>query len=116
MYKRILAIYLGVVGVLVCFFNDLYAEPINLHMSAVVLAIQILFIILLIIIKPYKQSLKVHTFGLLLNATMYLLFLVVINIINYVDNFTTETYLIFGFFVTFLCSVSIILTILRLYY
>jgi len=57
----------------------------KIYCSAIVLGIQLVHLIVVIIINPYKQSLKIHTVGMILNNLFYLVFLVVINFINYLN-------------------------------
>jgi hypothetical protein len=54
-------------------------------MSAVVTFIHIIYFLLINFkINPYKDSLKIHKIGLILQHLIYLLFLILINLINYV--------------------------------
>jgi hypothetical protein len=51
----------------------------------IVLFIQLAYILFINSkLKPYQNSLKVHQIGLLLQHLIYLLFLILINLINYI--------------------------------
>ena len=81
-YKNLLFIYLFIVGFLIFFCNCKMIGPV--YFSATVLALHTIFMLALIRIQPYKQSLKVHTVTLIFNNLMVLVFLAVINLLNYV--------------------------------
>jgi hypothetical protein len=54
-------------------------------MSIIVIFIQLVYILLINLkINPYKNSLKVHQIGLLLQQLIYFVFLIQINLINYI--------------------------------
>jgi hypothetical protein len=83
-YKQVLFVYLLVIGLIVCFFNSKKVGPV--YFSAIALAVHIVFMLVLIKIKPYKQSLKVHTVTLFINNGVVLAFLIVINLLNYLED------------------------------
>ena len=83
-YKRSLFSYLVIIGVIVVFYNN--CNLFELPMSIFVLALHLTYICILISINPYKKSLKIHTVGLFINNLVYLVFLIVINLINLVKN------------------------------
>jgi hypothetical protein len=85
-------------------------------MSVLVLIIQILYTLTLIVIHPYKQSLRVHTITLLIYQVVYIVFLIGINLINLVNDLDELFILSLGYFITGCCGLLIVLTGLRLYY
>lgn len=99
---------------MIFFSNQFYKS--RIYCSAIVLAVQILHLITIIIIMPYKQSLKIHTIGLFISNLIYLGFLIIINVINYVDNMDDKLILFIGYGITASCGVSIIVSIIRTYY
>jgi hypothetical protein len=113
-YKRLLLVYLLVIGTMVLFFNNvsIFAIP----LSVIILILQIAYTIALIIIHPYKQSLRVHTVTLLINQIVYLVFLFFINLINFVKEMDETLIMILGYFITGCCGILMIFTVLRLYY
>ena len=113
-YKKALFIYLLVQGNLIFFFNNLtfWGVP----CSVLVLAVHLIFMISLILINPYRQSLRVHQICVLFSQTVYLVFISVINLINLVDDLSSLVILILAYFITFCCGFTMILTIVRLYY
>ena len=96
-------------GCLIIFFNNVtvFKTPISLF----VLAVQTAYTIALIAIHPYRQSLRVHTVTLLINQTVYIVFLVAINLINLVDSIDETLVLILGYFITGCCGLLIVLTV-----
>lgn len=50
------------------------------------LAIQVIHMGVIFVINPYKKPLKLHIIGLMLNNGIYLMFIIFINLINYVDD------------------------------
>jgi hypothetical protein len=68
-------------GFLLLFMEEIYYMKV--YSSVIVILIQIIHMIVIFCINPYKMSLKVHTIGMLLNNFIYLAFLVIINFINY---------------------------------
>lgn len=113
-YRRALFLYLLVIGLLVCFCNCKKIGPI--YFSVIVLAVHIVFMLALIKIKPYRQSLKVHTVTLFFNNGVVLVFLVVIYLLNYVEDLDEVFVLGFGFFLTGASGVILFLTFVRFYY
>lgn len=81
LYKRLLIVYLSIMGTLIFFFNNL--RIINFPLASVlVLVVSLGFIIILLKIKPYKQSLRIHQISIIIHHLLYAVFLVVINLIN----------------------------------
>ena len=80
MYKKLLFVYLCVIGGLIFLCNDLIIAYVP--MSAIVLSLHSIYSVALVVIKPYKQSLRIHSFALYINLTLVLVDLVVINMIN----------------------------------
>ena len=87
-----------------------------IYTSAIALFIHVVFIIILLFIHPYRQSLRVHSFTLIFNQLIYLGFLIVINLINYLEKLNEMVILMLAYFVCFCCACSIIMTGVRLYY
>lgn len=81
-YKRAFFIYLLVVGFLILFANDFRIIKI-VPMSVIVLLIHLIYVCMLAYINPYKLSLRIHTVGLFTCQGVYGMFLVFINIINF---------------------------------
>ena len=113
-YKRALLIYLLVQGNLIFFFNNLKFS--GVPCSVLVLVAHLIFMVSLIIINPYRQSLRVHQICVLFNQVVYLVFIIVINLINLVEDLNSLIILILAYFITFCCGVIMLLTIVRLYY
>jgi len=88
----------------------------KIYGSTIVLIIQIIHIINIFLINPYKQCLKVHTIGMMLNNAIYLVFLIIINFINYFDEINQTLMILLGYGMSTCCGISIIITIIRLYY
>lgn len=88
LYKRIVFVYLIVIGCVVFFLNDIQmAVP----ASAIALIIHLLYMLVVFKINPYKLSLRIHTVSLWLCQFLYLMFLVFINIINLLDTYSSQT-------------------------
>jgi hypothetical protein len=113
-YKRLLFVYLCLIGCLIFFCNTVKLGVV--HCSAVAMLLHIVFMVSLVRIHPYRQSLRVHTVSLLFNNTVLLVFLFVVNLINYVDGLDSLIILVLGYFVTVCCLFQILLTFVRLYY
>jgi amino acid transporter len=113
-YKKILVVYLSVTGSLICFCNNVVIA--NVPLSVLVLLLEIIYIIALLMIHPYKQSLRVHSITLLINQCVYLVFLIFINLINFVKGIDEILVLMMGYFITGCCGVLVLLTAVRLYY
>ena len=114
LYKKLLFVYLIVMGLLVFLYNDVKIHTIP--MSVVCLTVHTFYITLLIIIKPYKQALRIHSVTLYFNQFLYFVFLVVINLINLIDVIDDFLVLCFGYFVIGCVYLLILLTVVRLYY
>ncbi len=113
-YRMALFLYLLVIGLIVCFFNCKKMGPI--YFSVIALAVEIAFMLALIKIKPYRQSLKVHTVTLFFNNGVVLVFLIVINLLNYVKDLDEVYVLGLEFFFTGASGVVLFLTFVRFYY
>ncbi len=113
-YKRALFLYLLLFGFLIFFFNKI--KFLSISISAVMLLAQILFIIIIISINPYRQSLRIHTVTLLINHGVYTIFLVVLNIINFVEKVDEIIILGMGYLIMVSCFVVMVLSIIRIYY
>jgi len=96
------------------FFNDmtLYHLPI----SILILVLQVIYTLILVLIHPYRQSLRIHTVTLFINQGVYIVFLIAINLINLVNSLDEIFVLILGYFITGCCGMLMILTGVRLYY
>lgn len=113
-YKQVLFVYLLVIGLIVCSFNCKKVGPV--YFSGIALAVHIVFILALVKIKPYKQSLKVHTVTLFINNGVVLVFLIVINLLNYLEDLDEIFILGMGFLLTGVSGVVVFLTFVRFYY
>lgn len=82
-YHQLNFIYLIVVGFMIFLFNEILIFSV-IPISLFVLLIHISYMILIHRINPYQQSLNVHKYGLILCQFTYLVFLIVINFINFV--------------------------------
>jgi len=63
---------------------DIYIEN-TIYCSVIVMIVQLAHLIIIYFINPYQQSLKVHTFGMMFSNAILLIWLVAINLINYLD-------------------------------
>ncbi len=113
-YKSCLVLYLCVFGFLILFFNEVVVYKIP--MSMFVFVLQILYTIALVVVHPYRQSLRVHTVTLLINQVVYAVFLAFINLINMVDEIDEILVIMLGYFIKGCCGFLMILTGVRLYY
>lgn len=87
------------------------------HFSSIIaLVVHIAYIISLKIINPYKNYLKIHKYGLFACQFTYLIFILVINYINFFPQINEIYSLIIVFAILFACFAIIILTFIRLYY
>lgn len=84
LYKLGLFIYLMVIGVLITFFNTVNMN--DVPFSLLILFLQGFYTVFLIYVNPYKQTLKIHSVTLLINQIVYIVFLIVINLINFLKN------------------------------
>lgn len=84
LYKKLLFLYMCVIGSIVMFWNDVtfFKVPI----STLVMGLHSIYSVSLLFIQPYKQSLRIHAVALYLNQLVYFVFLAVINLINLVDH------------------------------
>jgi hypothetical protein len=73
-------------------------------------------LIALVKIDPYRQSLTIHKVGLIFSNTLFLVYLAVINLINYVKDLDNLVILLLGYVITFGCAVMMVMTLVRLYY
>jgi hypothetical protein len=85
-------------------------------MSIIVLAIHFIFTVTIMIIKPYKQSLRIHAVGLYLSLILYLVFLSVICLINMTDSIPDIIIIGLGYLILGSIGFLLILTVIRLYY
>jgi hypothetical protein len=103
------------VGIIIFFFNDLQIANL-IPISLFVLILNLGFILILLKIKPYKQSLRIHQVSLIINHLLYAVFMVIINLINFLDTIKEIIILCLGYFIAGCVGMLILLTILRLYY
>jgi hypothetical protein len=115
LYKRMLWVYLNLMGFLIFFFNHIKIGDL-IPVSVICLIVHLIFAIALPLIKPYKQSLRIHAVALYLNQALYFVFLVFINLINFVPDIDEFICLCMGYFVSGMVWLLIILTLVRLYY
>lgn len=113
-YKNLLFMYLFVAGIIIFFFSSKRVGPI--FCSAIVCGLHFVYLLALIKIRPYKQSLTVHTVTIFINNGIVMVFLIVINLLNYVDDLDEIVVIGLGFFLTGGCGLSLILSFIRFYY
>lgn len=114
-YKQIFFLYLFFMGFLIMFTNELRIIKI-VPMSAIVLLIHIIYVGMLIRVNPYKMSLRIHSVSLFACQGLYTMFLIFINLINFVPSIH-DTIILAVIFVIFGFSLFIvIITAVRLYY
>lgn len=84
-YKAFTMGYLFVVGVIIgC--QKLLINIQSVNMALLVFVIHFVYLLIVhLAIKPYRRSLKIHRYTLLINHIIYLVFLVYINLINFLD-------------------------------
>lgn len=114
LYKKLLFVYLTVIGLLIFFYNGVKFSTIP--MSVICLTVHTFYVILLIRIQPYKQALRIHSVALYFNQFLYLMFLVVINLINLIDVIDDFLVLCLGYFVIGCVYLLILLSVVRIYY
>ena len=114
LYKKVLFLYLISMGSTIMFFNDI--TVFGLPFSLITLLIQVAYMIIVLVINPYRQSLRVHSISIIFYQVVYLIFLCVINMINFVSNLSETIILVLGYFITFSCVVLLIVTSIRYYY
>jgi hypothetical protein len=85
-------------------------------MSVLCFAVQVIYMIIMLRIQPYKGSLKIHTVSLFLNQLISLVFLALINLINFMGAVNDYFILILGYFLVGCVYLLEILTILRFYF
>lgn len=115
LYKRSFFLYLMLMGIMIIFLTDVNIMHINI-IPILVLILQIGFMVFLAWIKPYSNSLHVHTISLFTCHFVFLIFLIFINIVNVFRNIEETTVLLVGYFILGCCGIIIVLTIVRLYY
>jgi hypothetical protein len=84
--------------------------------SSIVLGIHCLYTMIIMLIKPYENSLRIHAVGLYLSLILFMVYLVVINLLNlisYVDEFIIIG---LGYLILGSVGILIVLTGVRLYY
>lgn len=101
-------------GLIMFFYNGVKFR--NIPISVICLAVHTFYLILIIIIQPYKQALRIHSVTLYFNQFLYLVFLVFINLINLVNVIDDFLVLCFGYFVIGCVYLLILLSVVRLYY
>ena len=101
-------------GGLIFFFNDLKLGFIPI--SVIVLVIHAIYAFSLLLIQPYKQSLRIHAFTLYMNQVLYGVFLIVINFINLLSQLNELIILYIGYAITVWVAFLILMTFVRLYY
>lgn len=102
-------------GYLIFFFNNLKVLS-YLKTSLIALIVELIFIVLIVKINPYRQSLRIHTVTLWINHLVYVVFLVVLNVINFVERINEIIVIAMGYFITIGCGVLVVLSMIRLYY
>jgi hypothetical protein len=114
-YKRAFFIYLNVMAFLIMFTNDLKIMKI-VPMSVFALLIHGVYIGVLVYINPYKMSLRIHTVGLFTCQAVYGLFLVFINLVNFLDEMDDIGVLLIAYLILGCSGFIIVFKIMRLYY
>ena len=114
MYKRSLFLYLMLMGSFITFFND--NKLMGLPPSTYALFFQVFYLTYLIRTNPYRQCLRIHALVLYINHSLYLIFLVVINLVNFILNIDEIVILGLGYLLTGSCGCLVVLSIVRLYY
>ena len=113
-YKGLLVLYLCLIGSLLLFLNNV--AILTVPISILVLLLQVIYTIALVVIHPYRQSLRVHTITLLINQCVYIVFLTFINLINMVEEMNETLVIMMGYFISGCCGFLMVLTAIRLYY
>lgn len=81
-YKQVKFVYLVLMGVIIFPLNSIVFFKF-IPISVVALLVHIVYMIILIQVKPYKTSLKVHKYGLFICEYTILIFLIIINLVNF---------------------------------
>jgi hypothetical protein len=84
--------------------------------SALFFIAELLYVIYIYRLRPYKQCVWIHSVGFIFNRFGYLLFLLFITIKNLIVNLNEIVMLGMCYFVIAVFSIMILLSIVRLYY
>jgi hypothetical protein len=114
-YKKALFIYLMLMGFVICFLNEIDIMKM-VPMSLIALCIHFVYIGVLIWINPYKMSLRIHTVGLFTCQGIYGIFLIFINMINFMSEVIEFGVLMVAYIILCCSGFIILFTIVRLYY
>lgn len=114
-YKRAFFVYLLIVGFLILFLSDVLIMKM-VPMSVIVLLVHFIYIGVLAYINPYKMTLRIHTVGLFTCQGVYGMFLIFINIINFLPLMHDLMVIGMVYGVFGLSLIMIIMTVVRLYY
>jgi hypothetical protein len=114
MYKRVTFIYIFVMGSLILFWHSLHFP--YFYCSAAVLLVHLVYMAILIKIRPYQMSLHVHSVGLFINQIILLIVLVFVNLLNYVGDLNEILVLALGFLIVGVCAFTVVIGVIRLYF
>jgi hypothetical protein len=102
-YKSVLFGYLFMTGLIIFFLNSL--NMFGLYCSVILVLIQFVYMLVLLKINPYKQSLTIHKVSLIYGNVLFFLYLIVINLINYVKELDSIVVLLLGYMITGGCAI-----------
>ncbi len=110
-YKAIYLVYILVNALSMVLLNNklVYGIPI----SAFLLFLAAIYLIFLIVYRPYRYSFTVHGFTLIVNQTIFMITLSVITMINLKINLKESYLLIFCYVLLGFCVIIALLTIVR---
>ena len=84
--------------------------------SAFVLLVQTVYLIFIIKSNPYEMSLDMHKRGLIISQIVYFIFLIFVNLINFMTEISEFMVVLLGFGMMVIIALLIGFTIVRLYY
>ena len=115
LYKKVLLVYLVLMGFLIMNLHTLLDFP-YFYCSTLALVVHLIYMIILFRIKPYQLSLNVHSYGLNINQLVVLIVLAFVNLLNYIENLNEILVLALGYFIIGVCCGIIVLSGVRLFY
>jgi hypothetical protein len=112
-YRAIYLTYVMINAMIMCLLNDklIYGIP----PSAILEFLAIIYMIFLMVYRPYRYSFSIHGFTLLVEQSVYMLTLALITAMNFGIKFDEFFLLMFCYILLGFCVIIIFLTFVRVY-
>lgn len=113
-YRRVYFVYIFLNGYCLFLLND--KKLFNFTISFLVLIMAVIYLLFLIIYRPYKHSFSIHGFTVCFNQALLIISLLMVNLINFNVQMAEVVFLAFDYLIIGLTLAIMFLATVRVFY